>query len=201
MTHIGLRNPYKIGVTGGIGSGKSVVSRLLRLMGIPVYDCDSEAKRLMCCSSAVRNALIAAVGSEVYRVDGTLDRAFLSAYMFGYPERVAQVNAIVHPAVRADFEEWARLSDKAVVAVESAILFEAGMDADVDAVWLVCAPESLRLQRAMLRDGASEAAIKRRMHSQMNDEHIAQRASFIVRNDGHSSLINQVTSLLQGLRK
>ena len=154
MTHIGLRNPYKIGVTGGIGSGKSVVSRLLRLMGIPVYDCDSEAKRLMCCSSAVRNALIAAVGSEVYRVDGTLDRAFLSAYMFGYPERVAQVNAIVHPAVRADFEEWARLSDKAVVAVESAILFEAGMDADVDAVWLVCAPESLRLQRAVLRDGS-----------------------------------------------
>lgn len=201
MAHVGLRNPYKIGVTGGIGSGKSVVSRLLRLMGVPVYDCDSEAKRLMCSKNAVRDALIAAVGSEVYCADGTLNRAFLSAYMFGYPERVAQVNGIVHPAVRADFDEWARCSGQAVVAVESAILFEAGMDADVDAVWLVCAPESLRLQRAMLRDGASEAAIKRRMQSQMNDEHIAQRASFIVRNDGHSSLINQVTSLLQGLRK
>lgn len=197
MTHIGLRNPYKIGVTGGIGSGKSVVSRLLRLMGIPVYDCDNEAKRLMCCSSAVRNALIAAVGSEVYRVDGTLDRAFLSAYMFGYPERVAQVNAIVHPAVRADFEEWARLSDKAVVAVESAILFEAGMEAGVDAVWFVRAPESLRLQRAMLRDGASDNAIRRRMQSQMSDEQIMLRADCVICNDGCSSLINQVARLLQ----
>ena len=197
MLHAESSTPYKIGVTGGIGSGKSVVSRLLRLMDVPVYDCDSEAKRLMCSDESVRKALIAAVGDEVYCADGSLNRAYLSAYMFGYPERVAQVNAIVHPTVRADFKAWAQRMRCAVVAVESAILYEAGVNADVDAVWLVYAPEALRLQRAMQRDGADEVAIRRRMQSQMSDEQMLQCASSVVYNDGHRSLIKQVGNLLQ----
>lgn len=194
------RYPYAIGVTGGIGSGKSVVARLLQLMGVPVYDCDSKAKQLMCKNEGVRKALAEAVGEVVYNGDGTLNRAYLSSYMFGHPERVASVNTIVHPAVRADFRQWAQQSKCSIVVVESAILYEAGMENDVDTVWLVQASETLRMQRAILRDGTDEAAIKRRMQSQMSEEELMYRANSIVYNDGEHSLIGQVWHLLQKIR-
>lgn len=184
--------PYIIGVTGGIGSGKSVVSQLLRLMDVPVYDCDSEAKRLMCQSAEIRAALIQTVGESVYRSDGQLDRAVLAAYMFGNAAHVEQINRIVHPVVRADFRRWAEQSGRAVVAVESAILFEAGMDADVDAVWLVYAPMDVRLQRAVQRDGSNEEAIRKRMQNQFSDAEFLQRADRVIYNDGVRSLILQV---------
>lgn len=192
--------PYIIGVTGGIGSGKSVVSCLLRLMGVPVYDCDSEAKRLMCQSAEIREALVEAIGGEVYRADGQLNRTHLASYMFGHAERVEQVNRIVHPVVRADFRQWARLSGKRVVAVESAILFEAGMEADVDSVWLVHASEDIRLQRAVLRDAAHEQAVRARMQSQLSEQEYVQRADKVICNDGKCSLIAQVEALLAPLR-
>ena len=137
--------PYIIGLTGGIGSGKSVVSRLLRLMDIPVYDCDREAKRLMCQDAVVRERLIAIAGEGVFRADGQLDRTYLASYMFGDDAHVRQVNQVVHPVVRADFKQWALQAGRKIVAVESAILFEAGMAADVDAVWVIHAPENMRL--------------------------------------------------------
>ena len=189
-------SPHIIGITGGIGSGKSVVSRLLRLMGVPVYDCDSEAKRLMHESRAIREALTEAAGAGVYDAGGRLDRAYLASYMFGDTGRVAVVNGIVHPIVRADFKRWAQQTDKAVVAVESAILFEAGMDADVDAVWLVYAPEKVRLQRAVQRDGATEGAVRSRMLNQPGEEEYIRRADKVIYNDGRSPLTAQVLELL-----
>ena len=193
------RSPYIIGVTGGIGSGKSVVSRLLRLMGVPVYDCDREAKRLMCESVVIREALVGAVGTEVYDASGQLDRTYLASYMFGNPERVSLVNGIVHPVARADFRTWAQQSGKAVVAVESAILFEAKMDADVDAVCLVHAPEATRVRRAILRDGSNEKAVRSRMQSQLSEQEYMERADVIIHNDDAHSLICQVSSLLDSL--
>lgn len=188
--------PYIIGVTGGIGSGKSVVSRLLRLMGVPVYDCDCEAKRLMHESAEIRAALIKAVGYEVYQPDGRLNCPHLASYMFGYAERVALVNSIVHPVVRADFKQWARLSGGAVVAVESAILFEAGMDSDVDSVWVVHASEDVRLQRTIRRDASDVVSVRNRMESQLSDEKYMKLANKVVFNDGNHSLIQQVSDLL-----
>lgn len=187
---------YIIGVTGGIGSGKSVVSRLLRLMDVPVYDCDREAKRLMDESVALRKALVEAVGTKVYDTTGRLDRRFLASYMFGHAERVAVVNSIVHPIVRADFKRWAQQTGKAVVAVESAILFEAGMEADVDSVWLVHAPESVRVQRAVQRDASNEEAVRSRMKNQMDEQEYRKRAGKVICNDDRSSLIRQVNELL-----
>ena len=184
--------PYAIGVTGGIGSGKSVVSQLLRLMDVPVYDCDSEAKRLMHQSAEIRAALIQAVGESVYRTDGQLDKVILAAYMFGNAAHVGQINRIVHPVVRADFRRWAKQSGRAVVAVESAILFEAGMDADIDSVWLVYAPMDVRLQRAVQRDSSNEEAIRKRMQSQFSDAEFLERADRVIYNDGSCSLIMQV---------
>lgn len=188
--------PYIIGVTGGIGSGKSVVSHLLRLMDVPVYDCDREAKRLMCESVAIREALTEAIGAEVYDAAGQLNRSYLASYMFGDAERVAQVNRIVHPVVRADFKAWAQQSGKSVVAVESAILFEAGMAADVDAVWAVHAAEDVRLQRAVKRDASHAEAVRSRMRSQLSEQEYVERADKVVCNDGSCSLIQQVEQLL-----
>ena len=191
-----LSTPYIIGLTGGIGSGKSVVSHLLRLMDVPVYDCDSEAKRLMLQSDAIREALIEAVGPEVYLPNGLLNKAYLAAYMFGDEERVNEVNRIVHPVVRTNFKQWAKLSGRRVVAVESAILFEAGMESDVDKVWLVHAPEDVRLRRAVRRDASSEEAVRSRMQSQQTDEGFLLRANRVINNNGDRSLIQQVVELL-----
>ena len=191
-----MNSPYIIGVTGGIGSGKSVVSHLLRLMDVPVYDCDSEAKRLMCESAAIRKALVEAVGTEVYDAEGQLNRAYLASYMFGNAEHVAMVNRIVHPVVRADFREWAQRVGNAMVAVESAILFEAEMHDDVSAVWVVQAPEAQRLQRAIRRDASSEKAVRGRMQSQLSEQEYAKRADAVIYNDDCHSLIQQVIRLL-----
>jgi dephospho-CoA kinase len=120
--------------------------------------------------------------------------------MFGHAERVATVNGIVHPAVRADFRQWAQQTGKEVVAVESAILYEAGMEDDVDAVWVVHAPQEMRLQRAVLRDAANEEAIRNRMHSQLSEQAYLQRADKVLHNDGKSALIEQVRELLASLR-
>ena len=189
--------PYIIGITGGIGSGKSVVSRLARLMGIPVYDCDNEAKRLMNENKFIRNALINIIGKEVYDTTGKLNKKLLAAYMFGNPERVKLVNIIVHPIVRTDFKQWAQHKRESVVAVESAILFESGINTDVNTIMLVHATESLRLQRTIMRDTTDEKSVRNRMLHQQNEQEYMQHADIVIYNDEKSSLINQLHSTLQ----
>ena len=192
---------FKLAIVGGIGSGKSVVSQLMSLFGVPVYDCDAYAKQLMDTDLALRAALIEATGPEVYTAEGHLNRKFLASYMFGYPERVARVNSIVHPVVKAHFASWAQHVASPIVAVETAILFESGMDAEVDAILVVHAPEALRLQRAMSRDGVGEDAVRKRMASQMNADELLSHATYIVYNDDSMPLIPQVDSLLQQIRE
>lgn len=192
---------YRLGITGGIGSGKSGVSRLLRVMGIPVYDTDAEARRLMQSSPAIRSVLVALVGPEVYGADGTLQRQRLAEYMFGNPDRVAAVNAIVHPVVRADFRQWATSFEEAdVVAVESAILIKAGMEADVDAVAVVIAPEEERVARAVARDGATPQQIKARMANQLSDNDRLPHARFVIRNAEADAITPQVVAMVDEIR-
>ncbi len=189
--------PHKIAIIGGIGSGKSVVSKLFRLMGIPVYDCDSEAKRLMHTSPTLRSELTKAIDGRVYGADGRIDRAYLASYMFGNAGHVALVNSIVHPAVRADFKQWTANAQASIVAVETAILFESGMDADVDSIVLVSAPLETRISRAILRDHSNEQAIRQRMKSQMSDTELMKRANYLILNDDTASLIVQVKQVIQ----
>lgn len=195
------QRPYKIAIVGGIGSGKSVVSRLLRLLGIPVYECDAEAKRLMNVNESLRLALMNAVGREAYGSDGRLDRRYLANYMFGHADRVALVNGIVHPVVRDDFREWTQRMGDPVVAVETAILFESGLDADVDAILLVYAPEKIRVERAMRRDGADEASVRRRMENQRKDEELMSLSTYTIYNDDTESVIAQVKSVLEDINE
>ena len=165
----------KIGVTGGIGSGKSTVCRLFAARGIAVYDTDAAAKRLMAEDAALRRAIEARFGEESYQ-EGALNRPWLARQVFGDEAALQALNRLVHPAVIADFERWATEQQSAYVVVESAILYEAGLDQAVDRVVAVLAPERLRSERAMQRDGATEEQIRSRMAAQLSDEELHRRA-------------------------
>lgn len=169
----------KVGITGGIGSGKSTVCRLFAERGIAVYDSDREAKRLM--AESLRPAIEARFGTAIYR-DGELDRKQLAAVVFSDRKALADLNAIVHPAVRSDFEAWADRQEGEYVILESAILYESGFDSVVDRVVAVLAPMQVRIERTCRRDGADEEAVRRRMAAQMSDDELAARADYTMVN-------------------
>ena len=170
-----------LGITGGIGCGKSFVSSILKeCYSIPVYDCDSEAKRLMSSDEGIRGKLIGLVGEEVYSGE-VLNRKLLADFLFSNADNAQCVNAIVHPAVWSDFLRWAEDQRCPLVALESAILFECGFNARMDYVLFVDAPEDVRLHRAMQRDSASEEQIRARMNMQHPEEY-RQLSDFIVDN-------------------
>ena len=185
---------YKIGVTGGIGSGKSTVCELLRDRGVAVYDSDSRAKQLMAESEALREQLIAAFGAECYNAEG-LDRAFLASKVFGNEEALQQLNSIVHPAVRADFQTWAEQQSSPYVILESAILFEAGFETEVDATLAVMAPMPMRLERTMARDGVDKESVMRRMEHQLSDDELHRRASRTIVNINREYLEGDIEQL------
>lgn len=190
----------KIGITGGIGSGKSVVATLLRLYGIPVYIADEESKRLTNSSPVIRRALVDLVGEAVYDADGKLDKLRLANFIFGQPEHLARVNAIIHPEVNRDFLDWSERQEKAFCAIESAILFESGFDRIVDVKLMVLAPLEIRLERAIARDHASREALERRIKSQMADEEKASRSDYVIHNDDRQALIPQVENFIGWLK-
>ena len=190
-----------VAITGGIGSGKSYVSALLEERGIPVYNADNEAKRLMMSNEAIRSGLVALLGEEVYN-GGELNKPLLASYLFAGAENASRVNAIIHPEVKEDLKRWlAGHSDKEIAAFESAILFEAGFDDAVDPVLMVSAPRELRLERAMKRDNATREQIEARMSAQMDEEEKCRRAHFVVYNDGTLPLDGQLTSVINQLKK
>lgn len=190
----------RVGITGGIGSGKSVVSRLLAIMGVPVYLTDDRAKQLTGEDLFVRRKLTALVGKEVYAPDGTLNRSVLAAYLFADEAHARKVNALIHPRVKEDFLRWAdERKGCPVVAVESALLWEAGFADCVDHIVMVYAPEALRMERAMQRDHAAEEAVRRRMRCQMDDEVKRRAAHTVLLNDGATPLLPQVWDLMQKL--
>lgn len=166
---------YKVGITGGIGSGKSSVCALLSAYGVAVYDSDERAKALMNESEALRRALCEEFGEECYNAEG-LNRAYLASQVFGSEVALARLNSIVHPAVRADFRAWAERQQGTYVVLESAILFEAGFETEVDTTVAVLAPKEERIRRAMQRDGVEREAIVRRIEHQMGDEELHAKA-------------------------
>lgn len=188
----------KIGLTGGIGSGKSVVSHLLKTMGIPVYIADDESKRITSTDAFIKQQLINLLGDEVY-INGVLNKNLLAAYIFSDAEHAKIVNEIIHPRVKEDFVKWVAKNTKhPVVAIESAILIEAGFTDEVDIVAMVYAPMDLRLQRLALRDSSSsKEQILKRIQSQMDDEKKKALADFVIVNDEQIPVIPQVVELVK----
>lgn len=171
----------KVAVCGGIGSGKSTVCRMFAERGVALYDSDSRAKALMNESESLRLELIAEFGEECYE-GGLLNRPLLAEKVFGSDEKLARLNAIVHPAVKEDFLRWADEQEGEYCILESAILFESGFDKLVDKIVAVLAPISLRIERAMQRDGATREQVEARIKAQMSDDELVARADFAIVN-------------------
>ena len=188
----------KIGITGGIGSGKSVVASLFQLLGVPVYIADEESKRLTNQSMTIRRQLIAHYGEAIYTAEG-LNKPLLAAKIFQDPAQRRIVNGIIHPEVKHHFEAWAAQQETPLCAIESAILFESGFDQVVDTHLMVYAPKALRIERATTRDAASREAIQQRIESQMADEEKRELADHLIYNDNQQPLIPQVTALITRL--
>lgn len=185
---------YKVGITGGIGSGKSTVSAILEDMGVALYNSDVRAKELMATDAALREAIIECFGAECYTAEG-LNRVYLASRVFGSAEELAALNAIVHPAVMADFQAWAERAEGDYVIFESAILFEAGLEGSVDSTVVVMAPEELRIERAMARDGATREQVVARIKNQMSDDERADRAKYAIVNIDIDDLREDVEQL------
>lgn len=167
---------YKVGITGGIGSGKSTVCRLFEQNGIAVYDSDARAKALMAEDATLREQLVEAFGAECYNEQG-LNRAYLAGRVFGDEAELQRLNGIVHPAVKEDFRRWADVQRGAYVVLESAILFESGFDTEVNTTLAVMAPMEERLRRTVERDGVDREAVRRRMEHQLSDDELHARAA------------------------
>lgn len=170
-----------MGITGGIGSGKSFVADMLLKRGVAVYNSDSRAKELMASDAELRAKLIERFGAEVFGVEG-LNKAYLAGRVFASEEELKALNAIVHPRVMADFEQWATEQAGDYVVLESAILFESGFDGCVDIAVAIMAPEELRIERVMQRDGVTKEQVEERMRHQLSDEERCNRSKYAVVN-------------------
>ena len=185
---------YKVGITGGIGSGKSTVCRMLAERGVALYDADSRAKELMSTSEALRSKLIENFGAETFNADG-LNRQYLAAKVFNDAEQLRLLNSLVHPAVIADFEAWSEGQVGQYVVFESAILFEAGLEDRVDVVVAVMAPETVRVERVMARDGHTREQVVARIKNQMSDDERSDRAKYSIVNIDIEELEEDVEQL------
>ena len=184
----------KIGITGGIGSGKSYVCRRLKAHGIDVYDCDAAAKRLIRTSTTIRQQLTALIGPEVY-IGDQLDKAVVAHFLLESEANAKAIDQIVHPAVFRDFEE------SGMEWMESAILYESGINQLVDRVIVVTAPEEIRIQRVMQRDGISREKTLQWIQRQWPQEEVRQRADYEIINDGKADIDEQIARLLPILQK
>jgi len=191
----------RIGITGGIGSGKSFVCRKISEKGFPVYDCDAEAKKLMCSHPAIRQELIALLGESVYAHEGDvwlLNKPLVANYLFAQPEHAEKINQIVHPRVREHFQHWAQQQTASLCFMESAILFQSHFETEVDEVVWVQSPTRLRLQRTMERDHSTREKVLARMRSQHIDKQMLQ-GCHIIYNDNTHNLDQQIETLIQQL--
>ena len=189
----------RIGLTGGIGSGKSVVADIFRVHRFPVFDADMEAKFLNDNSSEIRSQLIEQFGDEIY-VENKLDRKKFSSLIFGDKEKLKVANSIIHPVLAKYFEKWcSKNNESALVVIDAAVLLEAGFNKFTDKVVTVLAPEELRIERVMKRDGVKRDKVIARMKHQMPEEEKIKLSDYVIYNDDKHSLIKQTDDLLDYL--
>ncbi len=186
-----------LGITGGIGSGKSLISKMLESFGIPVYNSDIEAKKITVSSLLIQEKLSEKFGSQLYP-NGELDKILLASLIFNDSNHLAFVNSIIHPEVYSDFLKWKqRYASYLWVGIESAILFESGFDKYVDLSVAVSAPLELRIQRIQKRDNLDRTSILSRIKNQMADEEKMKQTDYVITNDGIQAVLPQMESLLE----
>ncbi len=188
----------KVGVTGGIGSGKSTVCSIFESLGIPVFKADDESRRLVNEDAVIQEQIVALFGKEAMP-NGKPDRKLIASLVFNDPEKLKALNNIIHPGVRDSFAKWAAQQTAPWVIEEAAILFESGAYKTLDAVIVVTAPEELRIKRVMARDNISETLVRDRIKNQMSEEERKQRATFIIENDEKQMLTPQALTIFKAL--
>lgn len=190
----------KVGLTGGIGSGKSTVAKIFQTLGIPVFDADAVAKSIMHTNTSVKAGVIEAFGEAAYR-DGELNRKFIADIVFKDPFQLEILNSIVHPATMQAAEEWFQQQEAPYVIKEAALLFEAGSAAGLDLVIGVTAPQHVRIHRVMQRDGVGRQEVLTRMGRQIEDTIKMRLCDVVIKNDGVQALLPQVLALHEDLLK
>jgi len=194
-----MHKPLIIGITGGIGSGKSTLSKLLRAEGYSVYDTDLEARRLQNEHSTMRKKLMDMFGKDIYTEQG-LNRSALGKIVFGKPELLEKLNTIVHPLVMDDFNSWvSNRYPKKMLFVESAILYESGFNKLVDKVILITADEAIRIERVIKRDGVTSEHVRARMAYQLSDNEKIERADFVIHSDDNKPLVDKMRKIIVDL--
>jgi dephospho-CoA kinase len=184
----------KIGLTGGIGSGKTTVAQIFEVLAIPVYYADKEAKELMNRDPELKKQIISAFGSEVYK-EGVLDRSFLGGMVFADTKKLSLLNSFVHPATFRHASSWMQNQKTPYAVKEAALIFEAGLEGFFDYIIGVTAPESLRLERVMNRDGSSKESAMQRMVQQMDEKEKMSKCDFVIINDEKQALLPQVLEI------
>lgn len=199
---IGHQKCLRVGITGGMGSGKTTVCKIFESLDIPVYYADDEAKWLINNDEELKKGILEIFGEEAYTPQGEYNRPFVAKIVFEDKEKLAALNALVHPAVerhsRAWHETWAT-AGKPYTLREAALMVESGSYKFLDLLIVVTAPEDLRIQRVMQRDGATEQEVRARMKSQLPEEEKVKLADFVIVNDGQRALIPQVWQIHQAI--
>ncbi len=191
---------FRLGITGGIGSGKSFVCSILEKFGVPVYYADKEARRLMNTRVDLKRAIKDIFGEEIYH-DGELDRQEMGSRIFGQPEMLDKINRMVHPVVREDFFKWSEAWENVPYVIEeAAILFESGAASEMDASVLIYAPKQLRIERVMARDGLSRSEVEKRINMQMDEEEKKRLADRVILNDEKKFLLPQLVALHEDIK-
>ena len=186
----------KIGLTGGIGSGKSTVAKIFETLGIPVYYADAEAKRLMNSSETLKKVIRQNFGEATYEND-QLNRKYLAGIVFNDPEKLELLNALIHPVTINDAEQWMQQQSAPYSIKEAALLFESGATENLDFIVGVYAPQALRIKRVMKRDGLTADEIMKRINRQVNEEMKMKLCDFVITNNEQELLIPQVLKLHQ----
>ena len=190
----------KIGITGGIGSGKTYVCKIISSLGFPIYDCDTRAKELMSSNKALISSIKQLIGTDSYNNDGSINKEVIAGFLFANKANADKMNQLVHPAVKNDFLQWASEQQSEIVFMESAILFESKFNDVVDHTVAIYAPAEIRLKRAIQRDNTTKEKIESRMRQQLTEQEISWLSDFQINNDGKANVHEQVLELLSKLK-
>jgi len=192
-----MQKPIQIGITGGIGSGKSLVCKIFGVLGVPAYDADSRAKNLMTTDGILIDQIKKEFGSLSYDVKGGLNREFLSATVFSKQDKLKQLNALVHPRVAVDYKQWVEEHEgNKYVLKEAALLFESGSYKELDKIILVTAPKEIRIERVLARDNhRTKEDVEKIIRNQISEEEKEAKANFIIRNSESELIVPQIVDL------
>ncbi len=190
---------FKVGITGGIGSGKSVVAKIFEILGIPVYNSDIEAKKIITTNKEIKSLYIKLFGEKAF-IDGILNRTYVAGKLFNNKKLIEQIQSTLHPLVHEDFNKWSKNQASEIVMNESALLFESGGNKFMNEIIMIAAPEDLRIKRVMQRDGITKEEVLSRIQNQWDDEIKLQNSNYHIISNDKDLVIPQVLKIYNAIK-